>query len=129
MKLPRVSPLTIPSSHRIIRMTAMVSSMVRLLRCAPIGADPGPMSNRYATSPSVTLTRRLIVVVQTFAAILAMAELVSAQEPIRQPDTSSTTNEHRTASDVGTFLAGPPAGLGAHENRHLLLDSILQAPP
>jgi hypothetical protein len=71
----------------------------------------------------------LIVVVQTFAAILAMSELVSAQEPIRQPDTSSTTSEHRTASAVGKFLAGAAAGLGAHESGHLLFDAIFKAHP
>jgi hypothetical protein len=71
----------------------------------------------------------LIVVVQAFAAILAMAELVSAQEAIRQPDTSSTTSEHRTASDVGKFLAGAAAGLGAHESGHLLFDGIFKAHP
>src|SRR5258708_9868220 len=110
-------------------MTAMVSSMVRLLRCAPSGAEGALLGNRCAKSPSVSLTRRLIVVVQTFAAILAMAELASAQEAIRQPDTSSTTTEHRTASDVAKFLAGAAVGLGAHESGHLLFDGIFKAHP
>src|SRR5438105_13643035 len=115
MKLPRVYPLTIPRSHRMIKMTAMVSSMVRLLRRASIGTDVAPLSNGCATTPSVSMTRWMIVLVQTFAAILAMAELAGAQEPARQPDPHATTSEHRTASALGSFLVGAAAGLGAHE--------------
>ncbi len=110
-------------------MTAMVSSMVRLLRCAPIGADAGLLSNRCATSPSVSLGSQLIVWLHTFAAILVMAELAAAHEPARQPDPSSTTSEHRTASAVGKFLAGAAAGLAAHEGGHLLFNGIFDANP
>src|SRR5437868_1449018 len=110
-------------------MTAMVSSMVRLLRRAPIGADPGLLSNRCATSPSVTRIRGAIVIAQAVAAILLTAELASAQEPVRQPDPSSTTNKHRTASALGTFLTGAGVGLGAHESGHLLFDGIFDAHP
>lgn len=90
------------------------------------------MSNGCATTPSVSLTRRLIVLVHTFAAILVMAELAVAQEPVRQVDPSSTTNEHRTASALGKFgkfLGGAAAGLGAHEGGHLLFDGIFDAHP
>jgi hypothetical protein len=76
--------------------------------------------------------RRLIVLVQGFAAILAMAELAAAQEPVRQVDPSSTTSEHRTASALGRFgkfLGGAAAGLGAHESGHLLFDGIFDAHP
>src|SRR5258707_6568535 len=102
-------------------MPAMVSSMVRLLA--------GLLSNRCATSPSISAIRRLIVLVHAFAAILAVAELARAQEPARQPDISSTTNEHRTAPAVAKFLAGGAAGLAAHESGHLLFDGIFGAHP
>ena len=64
-----------------------------------------------------------------FAAILLTAELAGAQEPARQPDPSSTTSEHRTASALGGFLTGAAAGLGAHESGHLLFDAIFDAHP
>src|SRR5438094_1965875 len=110
-------------------MTAMVSSMVRLLRRALIGADPGAFSNGCATTPSVSLTRRMIVLVQAFAAIVVMAGLAAAQEPVRQTEPGSTTNEHRTASTLGSFLTGAAAGLGAHESGHLIFDGIFDAHP
>jgi hypothetical protein len=71
----------------------------------------------------------MIVLVHTFAAILAVAELAWAQEPVRQVDPSSTTSEHRTASALGKFLLGAAAGLGAHEGGHLLFDGIFDAKP
>ena len=108
----------------------MVSSMVvRLLSRTVIDADPGPLSNACATTPSVSRTRRLILLVHTFAGILAMAELAMAQEPVRPVDPSSTTSEHRTASPFGKFLLGAAAGLGAHEAGHLLFDGIFDANP
>ena len=58
-----------------------------------------------------------------------MAEPASAQERVRQPDPSSTTSEHRTASAVGQFLTGAAAGLAAHESGHLLFDGIFDAHP
>jgi hypothetical protein len=94
-----------------------------------IGADHEPLSNGCATTPSVSLTRRLIVLVHTFAAILAMAELAAAQDSGRQVDASSTTSEHRTASTLGRFLLGAATGLGAHETGHLLFDGIFDANP
>src|SRR5436190_17166245 len=108
-------------------MTAMVSSMVRLLwrgdRCrALISADGEPLSNGCATTPSVSLTRRLIVLVHTFAAILAMAGLATAQEPVRQVDPSSTTSEHRTASGLGQFIHDAAAGLPEHQAGHQQFD-------
>lgn len=75
----------------------------------------------------MTPPRRLIVLVQTLAAILLVAELASAQEPVRPPANSSTTNEHRTASAFGKFLGGAAVGLGAHESGHLLFDGIFRA--
>ena len=69
------------------------------------------------------------MLVHTFAAILVMAELAWAQEPVRQGDPSSTTSEHRTASDLGKFFLGAAAGLGAHESGHLLFDAIFDANP
>jgi hypothetical protein len=108
--------------------------MVRLLwRCdrsrAVINADHELLSNGCATTPSVSLTRRLILLVHTFAVILATAELAAAQEPVGQVDPSSTTSEYQTASAFGKFLAGAAVGLGAHEGGHLLFDAIFDANP
>jgi hypothetical protein len=64
-----------------------------------------------------------------FAAILVTAELALGQEPARQPDPSSTTNKHGTASALGSFLTGAAAGLGAHESGHLLFDGLFHAHP
>jgi hypothetical protein len=77
----------------------------------------------------VSWTWRLFVVVQAFGAILLSAELALAQEPVRQPDVSSTTSEHRTTSTLGSFLAGAAAGLAAHESGHLLFDGVFKAHP
>src|SRR5580765_5971775 len=100
----------------MIRMTAMVSSIVRLLRRAPIDADTGVLSNGCATSPSVWPARRLIVIMQVFAAIFCTAELARAQETAPPQDQSSSTSEHGTASAFGWFLTGAAVGLGAHES-------------
>ena len=75
------------------------------------------------------MIRRAIVIGQAFAVILVTAELAAAQEPVRQPDPSSTTNKHPTASALGTFLTGAAAGLAAHESGHLLFDGIFDAHP
>lgn len=64
-----------------------------------------------------------------FAAILLVAELAPAQETTPQPDPSSTTSEHRTASALGKFLTGAAAGLAAHESGHLLFDGLFKAHP
>jgi hypothetical protein len=66
---------------------------------------------------------------QAFAVILATAGLASAQQPERQPDASSTTSEHGSASAFGKFLVGAAAGLAAHEGGHLLFDGIFDANP
>jgi hypothetical protein len=87
------------------------------------------LSNGCATTPAVSLTRRLIVLVQVFAAILAVAEPAAAQEPAHQPAPGSPTGAHRTASALGKFLTGAAAGLGAHESGHLLFDGIFDAHP
>lgn len=87
------------------------------------------MSNRCATTPSVSPAGVLSVLLHTFAAILLMAELGWAQEPPRQPDPPATTDEHRTASGLGKFLAGAAVGLAAHEGGHLLFDGIFDANP
>jgi hypothetical protein len=71
----------------------------------------------------------LILLAHTFAAILAVAELASAQEPVRQPETTVTPSEHRTTSAAGWFLAGAAVGLAAHESGHLLFDGIFDAHP
>jgi hypothetical protein len=87
------------------------------------------LSNRCATTPSVSAPGALPVLLHMFAAILLMAELGWAQEPPRQPDPPATTVEHRTASDLGKFLGGAALALGAHEGGHLLFDGIFDANP
>jgi len=67
--------------------------------------------------------------VHVFAAILVTAELASAQEPVRQPEASSATTEHRSASLFGKFVAGAAVGLAAHEGGHLVFDGLFDAHP
>src|SRR5919112_3278322 len=125
MKLPRVYPLTIPSSHKMIRMIAMVSSMGFLLRTAPRGSLLAPFSNRYASPSAERRPRALIVVLLTFAMVPATSRPVRAQHAATAP---STANGHRAAS-VGKFLAGGALALAAHESGHLLFDGIFDANP
>jgi hypothetical protein len=108
----------------MIRMTAIVSSMVRLLLRAASGACAVVLSNGYATSPSVR-RRRVVVLVHAFA-VLATAELACGQEAVQQ---NATTSEKSATSGVVRFLAGGAAGLAAHESGHLLFDAIFDAHP
>ncbi|MEO6235716.1 MAG: hypothetical protein ABIQ52_01890 [Vicinamibacterales bacterium] len=110
-------------------MTAIVSSIVRLLRRAPIDADQPALSNRCATSPSVSTCARFVVTTLLFTPITVGAAAATGQDPGRRPEASSTTSEHRTVSGAGQFLAGAAVGLGAHESGHLLFDGLFKADP
>jgi hypothetical protein len=110
----------------MIRMTAIVSSMVRLLRrCS--------LSNGYATSPSVACAPLVVIALQVLAAIALPAELAGAQERLRSgvptsdPQTVQPTT--RPVAALGQFLGGGAIALGAHESGHLLFDTIFQAHP
>jgi hypothetical protein len=132
MKFPSVYPLTIPSSHKMIRMIAMVSSMGVLLRevrlfdgvCrATRGASH--LSNGYARPLTAVAAVRLPLTLFTFAVLLLGSGRVEAQEnDLKQ----KPSNKHRAAS-TALFLAGAATGLGAHETGHLLFDGIFDAHP
>lgn len=111
----------------MMRMTAIVSSIVRLLG-AGNGTVPHGFSNGYATSPSVSRLRRLRVTLQAVTAILATAGLASAQDPPPQSATPAATSEHRVASAL-KFLGGGTLALAAHESGHLLFNGIFDAHP
>jgi hypothetical protein len=71
----------------------------------------------------------LIVLILVFAGILTTAELARAQDPVRQPELTAPTNEHRTTSLLGAFFGGAAVGLAAHESGHLLFDAVFDAHP
>src|SRR5690242_3250228 len=122
MKLPSVYPLTIPSSQRMIRMTAIVSSMVGcLLR--------SPSSNGCATTLEprrAKATRLFLAVIQMVAAIGVTAGLARAQDA---PTPPVTQNGPSTAASAGVFLLGAGTAFAAHEAGHLLFDAIFDASP
>src|SRR5690242_1322340 len=103
-----------PSSHRMIRMTAIVSSIVY--------SPARYFSNGCATTPSVSRWA-LHTVVQAFTAVCLTAGLAAAQDPATPADSSASTSEHPVAS-AAKFLAGGAVGLAAHEAGHLLFDGI-----
>src|SRR3954470_1231288 len=114
-----------PSSHRMMRMTAIVSSIVRLLG-AGLGAVRRALSNGCATSPSIT-RNVFVAVFQALAAILLSAGAAGAQSSGSETPTASTS-EHPVTSTL-KFLGGGAIGLAAHESGHLLFDGIFNANP
>lgn len=110
-----------------MRMTAIVSSIVRLLG-AGRGAVVTSFSNGYATSPSVSWRGRLRVTLQVVTAILATAWLASAQDPPPRGATPPATSEQRVTSAL-KFLGGGALALAAHESGHLLFNGIFDAHP
>src|SRR4029078_7547631 len=123
MKLPRAKPLTMPSSHRMIRMTAIVSSIVRLLG-AGFGALRRSLSNRCATSPAIAATSSLPIVLVMLAAFSFTAEVALAPEAQGTASSSASTSEQSTTSSVLEFLGGGALALGAHESGDLLFGAI-----
>src|ERR1051326_5446398 len=116
----------------MIRMTAMVSSMVRcLLRARPrahLRARPCP-SNGCATRRRSRWRRRadlLVAAIAVLGTVGATAEAAAAKWPESQPATHSVQT---TASSVGSFLLGAGSALAAHEGGHLLFDGIFDAHP
>jgi len=125
MKLPRVYPLTIPSSQRMIRMIAIVSSIGVLLRALCRGATWGPLSNGCATATEVRVPRVVLVVLLVFGLVSS----AGAQTPPEMPGSPSTTPSEHPVSSLGSFLAGGAIGLAAHESGHLLFDALFRANP
>ncbi len=125
MKLPSVYPLTIPRSHRIIRMIAIVSNMGPLLRAVTAGAIMLDLSNGCATPRAGIARRAVLIALVAFGSVSAGSTQALAQMAESAPTTSS---EHPIAS-VGKFLAGGAIGLAAHEGGHLLFDGIFDANP
>src|SRR6266567_100109 len=116
-----------PSSHSMIRMTAMVSSIVGCL----LRRDP--VSNACATRPSAAAKHCFSVTAQVIGAILLTVELTAAQEPrLVVPIDDAQSVQPATSpspSAVVEFLAGGALALGAHESGHLLFDAIFNAHP
>src|SRR6266536_3881433 len=101
-----------PSSHRMIRMTAMVSSIVACL----LRRDP--VSNACATSPSAAAKRGFAIAAQVIGAILLTVELTAAQEPrlVVPTDDAQSVHPATSPSAVVEVLAGGAIALGAHES-------------
>src|SRR5258708_7726979 len=78
-------------------MTAMASSMVRILGSSRIGADLRHFSNPCATSPAVSPAPPMILPELKLASLSAQAKLAAAQEPVRH------TNLRR---ERGLFVKG-----------------------
>jgi hypothetical protein len=125
MKLPRVYPLTIPSSHRMIRMIAIVSSISVLLRASRRGATGEHSSNRCATPEHIAAGRAVLIVLLLFGCVSAARAQTGSATPASQPATPSG----HPLSSLGSFLAGGAIGLGAHESGHLLFDAAFGANP
>src|SRR5919109_2848464 len=125
MKLPSVYPLTIPSSQRMIRMIAIVSSMGVLLRAVTHGAAGRHFSNGCATPIRVPVDRSVLIVLL----LLGFVSAASAQTPPAAPASSPATPSEHPIASLGSFLAGGAIGLAAHESGHLLFDAIFDAHP
>jgi hypothetical protein len=106
----------------MIRMTAIVSSMVRSL----LGS---PSSNGCATTYTIRhrrITRLFIAGIRVLVALAATAEVGRAQDA---PTPPVTQNEPSTAASTGLFLLGAGTAFAAHEGGHLLFDAIFDAHP
>ena len=103
MKLPSVYPLTIPSSQRMIRMIAIVSSMPS----SPLPAPVAPAGFRGCNLS--TAVARVVVL----AAVLGVHANASAQ----------------TFSDGVKMVAGAAAAFALHEGAHVIADVAFGANP
>src|SRR3954462_4580961 len=134
MKFPSVYPLTIPSSHRMIRMIAIVSSIDVLLRAKRrparqrriLGSAPvSSFSNGCATRRRIARRPTVLVVLVALAGLCGVAPTAGAQDTQLEQKPS---NEQRGAS-IASLLLGGAVGLGAHEAAHLVFDGIFDAHP
>src|SRR5262245_53447691 len=123
MKLPIVYPLTSPSSQSTSRMTAIVSSMWRLLPAAlRRRAQPCRASNGCARKP------RLAAAASAFALVFASALPASAQDETARPPQPSAS-PFADAGSFAQFLGGAAVGLATHEAGHLFFDVVFDADP
>src|SRR4051794_34009039 len=111
-----------PSSHRTIRMIAMVSNMSVLLLVSKTSSVESKcnLSAVLCCSVSIFLSGVLLAILP----IRAAAQTGSTGEMLHAPQ----PDEHR-ASDTVKFLAGAALGLGLHEGGHLVFDVIFDAKP
>jgi hypothetical protein len=107
IKFPSVYPLTIPSSQRMIRMIAIVSSMQFVSSARPARLRLITMGCNLGTAK---LARTVVLVV-----VLAWSAATSAAA--------------QSVSDVAAFIGGGAIGLAAHETGHILFDVALGVPP
>jgi hypothetical protein len=128
MKLPSVYPLTIPSSQRMIRMIAIVSSIGLLLRAVTGGATEHCVSNGCATPVKVRQPHAVLALVIVLLGFGTVSRAAAQTTPEPPPAPSATSSEH-PASSLGSFLAGAAIGLAAHESGHLLFDALFSANP
>lgn len=138
MKLPSVYPLTIPSSQRMIRMIAMVSSMGHLLvRAVTLNHTPETVSNGCATGrpPEGAIIRAFAVVFAVSVVAIVGAPYAQAQpvprldDPTLPAEAGHPPRSGSQAATVAQFLSGAAIALGAHEGGHLLFDVAFDARP
>src|SRR5688572_25293668 len=116
-----------PSSHRMMRMIAIVSSMSGLLwrGIRPRGRAVESVSNGCATA-----SRSAHIALLALFAVALSGDLPSAQAvgptPAPEPDRSHTG---KRATGAVRFFAGALIGLAAHEAGHLSLDVAFDADP
>src|SRR5690606_12131196 len=106
-----------PSSHRMIRMIAMVSSMFTLL-----GAR---LSNRCATAEPSLRISGLVLLAVVFTAAYAHAQTPDGADPVK----ATPSQPEGRWSSAGRFALGALGGLTAHESGHLLFDFAFDADP
>src|SRR5829696_7254880 len=110
-----------------MRMTAIVSSIVRLLGAIG-GAVRVQLSNGCASSPSVRKRALIVTVTLWVGCILLAAGNAQAQDALTSLSTAPSTNEHRVTSAL-KLLGGAGIALLAHESGHLLFDGLFAANP
>lgn len=118
MKLPSVYPLTIPSSHRTIRMIAIVSSMIVSLRAAKRGAVNILIpQQRLCRIAGCHCTKGLPATILISLMIGSPSSLRAQSSDPAQPVRGTSTGKQ-----VVLFLTGAAAGLGLHETGHVIAD-------
>src|SRR5215211_4979345 len=112
-----------PSSHRTIRMIAMVSNISVLQFPNPLLRLATQRCNRCAA-----LGRTAVGVLTLF--LLAIFPIRAAAQSNATGDTLQLppADEHRVVDTV-KFLTGAALGLGLHEGGHLTFDAAFDAGP
>ena len=105
-----------PSSQRMIRMMAIVSSICTLLAAS--------RSNRCAT---VEAARAILPLALLF--LLLSVSSAAAQALDTTADVQPHDSQQAKGASIGPFLAGALAGLAAHEGGHLVFNLAFDARP